>query len=112
MLIFILFSTEENLVSFLCCCFAKVFSISFHRSQGCSICTCPFHVLVPGVSLQLFSVLVFHVPIVMLSLPRIIDEVPVAFLIPPSWCTAEGAVLVDPDRDRSGMVWLLVFITW
>ena len=24
MLVFILFSTEENLVSFLCCCFAKV----------------------------------------------------------------------------------------
>ena len=28
-------------------------SISFHRVQGCSICTCPFRVFVPGVSLQL-----------------------------------------------------------
>ena len=112
MLIFILFSTEENLVSFLCCCFAKVFSISFHRSQGCSICTCPFHVLVPGVSLQLFSVLVFHVPMVMLSLPQIFDDAPVAYLTPPSWCMAEGAVLVDTGGNRSGMVWLLVSIAW
>ena len=33
---------------------------------------------------------------VMLSLPRIFDNAPVAYLTPPSWCTAEGAVLVDP----------------
>ena len=58
------------------------------------------------------SVLWFHVPMVMLSLPRIFDDVPVAYLTPPSWCTAEGAVLVDPGGDRSGTVWLLVFITW
>ena len=43
---------------------------------------------------------------VMLSLPRIFDDAPVAQLTPPSWCTAEGAVLVDPGGDRSGMVWL------
>ena len=36
-----LFSTEENLVSFLCCCFTKV--LPFHRVQGCSTCTCPWY---------------------------------------------------------------------
>ena len=41
---------------------------------------------------------------VMLSLPRIFDDTLVAHLTPPSWCTAEGAVLVDPGGDRSGMV--------
>ena len=92
MLVFILFSTEENLVSFLCCC------------------TCPFRVLVPEVSLQVF--LVFQVPMVMLSLPRIFDDAPVAYLTPPSWCTAEGADLVDPGGDQSGMEWLCVVIAW
>ena len=43
---------------------------------------------------------------VMLSLPRIFDDAP--HLTPPSWCPAEGAVLVDPGGDRSGMVWLCV----
>ena len=47
----------------------------------------------------------FQVPIVMLSLSRIFDDAPVAYLTPPSWCTAEGAVLVDPGGDRSGVVW-------
>ena len=47
---------------------------------------------------------------VMLSLPGILDDAPVALLTPPSWCTAEGAVLADPGDDRSGM--LLVFIIW
>ena len=32
--------------------FCQRSSISFHRVQGCSICTCPFHVLVPEVFLQ------------------------------------------------------------
>ena len=32
-------------------------SISFHRVQGCSICTWPFRVLVPGVSLLLLATL-------------------------------------------------------
>ena len=45
----------------------------------------------------------------MLSLPRIFDDAPVAYL---TLRPAEGAVLVDPGGDRSGMVWLLVFITW
>ena len=58
------------------------------------------------------TVLVFHVPMVMLSLPRIFDDALVAYLTPPSWCTAEGAVLVDLCGNRSGTVWLLVFITW
>ena len=48
MLVFILFSTEENLVTLISC-------ISFHGVQGCSIGTCPFRVLVPGVSLQLLG---------------------------------------------------------
>ena len=47
-------------------------------------------------------------PMVMLSLPRIFDDAPVACLTPLSWCTAEGAVLVNPGGDRSGMAWLLV----
>ena len=58
------------------------------------------------------SVLVFHVPMVMLSFPRIFDDAPEAYLTPPSWCTAEGAVLVDLGGNRSGMKWLLVFIIW
>ena len=58
------------------------------------------------------SVLVFQVPMVMLSFPRIFDDAPVAHLTPPSWITAEGAVLVDPGGDRSGMVWLCVVIAW
>ena len=32
-LVFILFSTEENLVSFLCCCFAKVLPSHFTESK-------------------------------------------------------------------------------
>ena len=58
------------------------------------------------------SVLVFHVPMVMLSLPRIVNDAPVAYLTPPSRCTAEGAVHVDPGGDRPGLVWLLVVIAW
>ena len=33
MLVFILFSTEEKLVSFLCCCFAKVLPSHFTESK-------------------------------------------------------------------------------
>ena len=58
------------------------------------------------------SVLVFQVPMVMLSLPRIIDDALVAYLTHPSWCTEEGTVLVDTGSDRSGMVWLCVVIAW
>ena len=58
------------------------------------------------------SVLVFHVPIMMLSFPWIFDDASVTYLTSPSWCTAEGALLVDLDGVRSSMVWLLVFITW
>ena len=68
--------------------------------------------LVPEVSLQVLCVLVFQVPMVMLSLPRIFDDAPVAHLTLPSWCTAEGAVLVDAGGDRSGMEWLCVVIAW
>ena len=57
------------------------------------------------------SVLVFHVPVVM-SLPRIFDEAPVAYLTPPFWCMVEGMVPVDLGGGRSGMVWFTVFITW
>ena len=46
------------------------------------------------------------------SIPRIFDDAPVTYLTTPPWCTAEGAVLVDPGGDRLGMVWLLVFIKW
>ena len=59
-----------------------------------------------------FSVLVFHVPMVMLYLPQIHDDAPVAYLAPSSWCTAEGAVLVNPSGDWPGMEWLLVVTIW
>ena len=100
MLVFILFSTKENLVSFLSCYFAIFHLIlqsprMFHLYLSIS-CSWSFPA---GL-----NVLVFHVPVVMLSLPRISDEAPVAYLTPPSWCTAEGTVLVDPGGDRSGMV--------
>ena len=42
MLMFIIFSPAR-----------QCFSISFHRVQGCSICSCPFRAFVPGVSPQL-----------------------------------------------------------
>ena len=58
------------------------------------------------------SVLVFRVPVVMLSLPQIFDDAPVAYLIPPSWCTVESAVLVDTGSHRSDVAWLHVFIIW
>ena len=52
------------------------------------------------------SVLVFHVPMVILSLPRIFDDAPVSYLAPSSWCTAEGAVHYWPRQRpiRYGMV--------
>ena len=58
------------------------------------------------------AVLVFHMPMVMLALPRIFDDAPVACLTPPNLCTAEGAVLVKSGGDRSGTVWLLVVMAW
>ena len=70
---------------------------------------------IPWVSFWSFpaalSVLVFHVPIVMLSLPQIFDDTPVAYLTPLSWCMLEGVVLVDPSADQFGIVWLVVFIS-
>ena len=58
------------------------------------------------------SVLLFQLPLVMLSLPRIFDDAPVAYLTPPSRWTVEGVVLVDTGGDWPGMVWLLVVIAW
>ena len=69
------FSTEEYLVSFLYRCFAKVLPSHFTQSKD-------FHLYlsIPCVSSWSFpaavSVLVFKVPIVMLSLPRIFDDAP------------------------------------
>ena len=48
------------------------------------------------------SVLVFHVPMVMLSLPWIFDGAPVAYFTPLSWCMAEGVILVDQGGDWYG----------
>ena len=104
MLMFILFFTEEN----------RVLSLLLFRSQSPRIfhlylsVSCAFSWSFPAA----LTVLVFQVPMVMLSFPRIFDDAPVACLTPPSWCTVEGAVPVDPSGDRSGMVWLLVFIIW
>ena len=110
-LVFILFSTEENVVLPL-----LLFRQKFFRLISQSPRMFHLDVSISCVSSWSFSaalsVLLFHVPMVMLSLPRIFDVAPVAYLTLPSWCAAEGAVLVDPGGDRSGMVWLLVFITW
>ena len=110
MLAFIFFSTEENLVFFFCSCFATFLHLISQSARMFYLylsISCDSSWSLPAA----LSVLVFQVPMVMLSLPRIFDDAPVAYLTPPSWCTAEGAVLVDPGGDRSGMVWLLVFIT-
>ena len=105
MLKFIFFSTEENLPLLL---FHQKSSISFSQSPKM------FHLYlsISCVSSRSFpaalSVLLFHVLIVMLSLPQSFDGAPVACLTPLSWCTAEGPVLVNPVGKWSGMVWLLV----
>ena len=83
MLVFILFSTEENLVSFLYCCFAKVFPSHFTESKD--VPTVPVHSL--EFSPAALSVIVLHVP-VMMSVPRISDGAPVVYSIPPCWCMA------------------------
>ena len=104
MLVFILFSTGENLVSFVRCCFAKFFHLISHSPRM-------FHLYLSISCVSSWSfpaapgILVFQVPMVMLFLPRIFDDAPVAYLTITSWCTAEGAVLVDSGGDRSGMVW-------
>ena len=54
LLMFILLSSEENLVPFPCCCFAKVLPSHFTQSKDVPFTgTCPFRVCVPAVSLQL-----------------------------------------------------------
>ena len=100
MLVFILFSTEKKTT--LCPSSVVVSPKFFHLiSQSPKM----FHLYLSiscvsswGGPAALIA-LVFHVPI--------FDDAPVE-----SGCTAEGAVLVDPGGDRSGMVWLLVFIIW
>ena len=83
MLVFILFFTEENLVFFLCCCLPKFFHLISQSPRM-------FHLYlsISCVSSWSFSaalsVLVFHVLKVQLSLPRIFDGAPVAYLTPPS----------------------------
>ena len=42
---------------------------------------------------------------VMLSLPRIFDDAPVACLTPLSLCMTESVVLVNPGGDQSGVAW-------
>ena len=98
LLVLILFSTEENLVSFLRCCFANVLPSHFTESKDVPSVPVDF-VCYSWSGPAALIALVFHVPI--------FDDAPVE-----SGCTAEGAVLVDPGGDRSGMVWLLVFIIW
>ena len=89
-----------SFVSFLCCCFAKVLSQSPRKSRLYRSISCVCSRSFPGT----LSVLVFHMPMVMSFLPRIFDNAPAACLTPPSWCTAEGSVLVNQVGDRSGMV--------
>ena len=54
------------------------------------------------------SVLVFHVPMVMSSLPWIFDDAPVQCFTSPSWCKAEGMVLVNLGGGRASIAWVLV----
>ena len=113
MLVFILFSTKKQQQQKTLCPSSVVVSPKFFylisESPGMfhlylSIsCVCSWNF--PAA----LSVLVFQVPMLMLSLPRIFDDAPVAYL---TLRPAEGAVLVDPGGDRSGMVWLLVVIAW
>ena len=96
MLVFILF--VENLVSYLCCCFAKVLPSHFTESKdvpSVSVHSCVNSWSFPAA----LSVLVFHVPMMMSSLPRIFGDAPVAYLTTPSCWTVVGAVLVDPGGD-------------
>ena len=108
---FILFFTEENLVSFLCCSFAKVFSSHF-TVQGCSICTYPLHVLVPGVSPQLYVSLCFMCRwwCCLSHESSKIHQEHAWDLRPGVWW--KGTVLVNPGGNWFSMVWLLVFISW
>ena len=54
------------------------------------------------------TVLVFHVAMVIFSLPWILDGATVACLTLPSWCGAESMILVNPGGDQASMVWLFV----
>ena len=45
MLVFILFSTEENLVSFLCFCFAKVLPSHFTESKDVQLQRCMYYLM-------------------------------------------------------------------
>ena len=54
----------------------------------------------------------FQVPIMILFLASTLLVVtPVAYFSPPSWCAAEGAVLVDPGDDRSRL-WNRCHFMW
>ena len=95
LLVFILFSPKKTLCPSSVVVSPKFFHLisqsprMFHLYLSIScVSSCSFPAAL--------SVLVFQVPMVMLSLPRIFDDAPVAHLTPPSWCTAEGAVLVHP----------------
>ena len=100
MFVSILFSTDENPLFFLCCCFAKVLPSPFTESSD--VPSVPVHFVCQFLDFPAAgSVLVFQVPMVKLSLPRFFDDAPAACLTPSSWCTAEGAVLVDPAATDS-----------
>ena len=82
MLAFILFSTEENLVFFFCSCFATFLHLISQSARMFYLylsISCDSSWSLPAA----LSVLVFQVPMVMLSLPRIFDDAPVAYLTPP-----------------------------
>ena len=95
---------------FLCCCFTKALPFHFTESKDVHLylsITCVSSWCFPAA----LSVLVFLVPMVM-SLPRIWDGALVACLTPPSWCTAEGVILVNLGGKRSGMIRLSVVMSW
>ena len=75
--------------TFLCCSFTSESPRMFHLYLSI-LCVSSWSL--PAV----LSVLMFHVPMVMLPLPQILDSAPVACLTPLSWCMVQGKDLVDP----------------
>ena len=108
MLKFIFFSTEENLPLLL---FHQKSSISFSQSPR----TFHLYLSISCVSSWRFPAAVSHNLVSFCSmcqwwccLPQIFDGAPVACLTPPSWCTADSSILVNPGGEWSGKAKLLV----
>ena len=102
----VLFLTEINVVSVICCHLTKVFPAHLAEPH-CSTDTCLLHKSAVQV-----SQLTFHVPAEIFSLPLIylIFGTPVEYLSPTSPGLTAGAVIVVSGCYRSAVKVLLVFI--